>query len=61
MSSRHPECTHGITEPCRLHPVDCENCIHGDVCRMSATMKAHPDKIKSCRFFEGPPAQRTLT
>ena len=44
-------CTKSIYEPCQLHPVDCENCANGDVCQMRRDMQAHPDVIKSCRFF----------
>lgn len=45
------ECTKPIWEPCRLHPVDCENCQHGDGCNMRDIAMANPDKIKRCRFF----------
>jgi len=53
MSEREtPEtCTHQIGDPCKLHPVDCDNCMNGDVCQMRADMQAHPDKIKRCRSY----------
>ena len=53
------ECTKLITEPCQLHPIDCPNCSNEDGCQMREDMKAHPDKIKSCRFFRKKPGRRT--
>jgi len=47
----YDHCTKSINEPCRFHPVDCDNCRNGDVCQMRADVKAHPDKIKRCRFY----------
>jgi len=51
MSETPESCTKSINEPCKLHPVDCPNCIRADVCQQSALMRAHPDKIKSCPGF----------
>jgi len=51
MSETPDTCTHPITEPCRLHPVDCPNCLNGDRCQMKADMQAHKDKIRRCRFY----------
>jgi len=51
MSETPETCTKSINEPCLLHPVDCPNCQNGDVCQMREDMRAHPDQIKSCRFF----------
>jgi len=51
MSETPENCTKLIWESCRLHPVDCDNCQNGDRCQMRADMQAHPDKIKSCRFY----------
>jgi len=44
-------CTHAITEPCLLHPVDCPNCENGDTCQMRPTMEVHRDVVKRCKFF----------
>lgn len=43
-------CTKPITEECRLHPVDCDNCQFGDTCQMRPYMTANK-LIKRCRFF----------
>jgi len=51
MSETPESCTKNISELCKLHPVDCPNCVRGDVCQQRPIMEAHPDKIKSCRFF----------
>ena len=59
MTERPGECTKQIWEPCRLHPVDCENCRNGDVCQMRETMEAHLDKIKRCKLFDPKKARRT--
>ena len=48
-------CTKKIWEPCLLHPVNCPECRNGDRCQMRPDMEAHPDKIKSCRFFRRKP------
>ena len=58
MSETPDNCTHPIWEPCRLHPVDCENCMHADVCRMRETFQAYPDQIKRCRFFRAKKGRR---
>lgn len=50
-SETYESCTKTIYEPCRLHPVDCENCVQGAGCRQREVMQTHPDKIKSCRAF----------
>ena len=47
------KCTHSIREARKLHPVDCPNCVKDKRCQMRPTMLAHPDKIKSCKFFVG--------
>jgi len=51
MSETPESCTKSIHEVCLLHPVDCPNCINGDVYQMRETMQAHSDKIKRCKFF----------
>jgi len=51
MSKRPESCTHRMSEPCRLHPVDCPNCVYGDRCQQRTFMQKYPEKIKSCRFF----------
>lgn len=52
MSLSWGKCTKSIHEPCHLHPVDCPNCLNGDVCQMRETFEAHPDKLKRCRFYQ---------
>jgi len=44
-------CSKKIWELCRRHPVDCPNCVNEPGCQMKDDMRAHPDKIKRCRFF----------
>jgi len=44
-------CTKQSWEPCKLHPVDCPNCINADVCQVRETKLAHPDAFRSCRFY----------
>jgi len=51
MSETPETCTHLIWEPCKLHPVDCPNCLNEVSCQMREIMQAHPDQIKRCRFF----------
>jgi len=52
MSEAPGECSKPITEPCRLHPVDCPHCKNEPTCKLKEIYQGHKDKIKRCRFYE---------
>jgi hypothetical protein len=47
----YEHCSKAYYEPCRLHPVNCDNCRSGSTCQMRQDKKAHPDVFKSCKFY----------
>jgi len=51
MSETRENCTKTVYDECRLHPVDCPNCVHGDTCKARSWMQANPSALKSCRHF----------
>lgn len=51
MSESYKECSVPAGQECPYHPIDCPNCVNGDVCQQRPEMERHRDVIKRCRFF----------